>query len=86
MFFDTCVYHQPGINLLPEVVPVDNMLFASEMLGAVRCEDPDTGYYFDDTKRYIEGNAALSDEDREKIYYKNALKLFTRLKVPAAVA
>lgn len=84
LFFDTCVYHQPGINLLTNVVPVDNVLFASEMHGAVRCEDPDTGYFFDDTKRYIEANSALSAEDREKIYYKNTLRIFTRLKIPAA--
>src|SRR3546814_17913642 len=48
LFFDTCVYHQPGIDLLAEVVPVDNVLFASEMHGAVRCADPDTGHFFDD--------------------------------------
>lgn len=86
LFFDTCVYHQPGINLLTNVVPVNNVLFASEMHGAVRCEDPDTGYFFDDTKRYIEANSALSAEDREKIYYKNTLRVFTRLKIPAAAA
>ena len=43
IFFDTCVYHQPGINLLTEVVPVDNILFASEMVGAVKGIDPKTG-------------------------------------------
>ena len=36
IFFDTCVYHQPGIDLLSKVVPVDNILFASEMVGAVQ--------------------------------------------------
>src|SRR5437764_961232 len=35
IFFDTCVYHQPGIDLLTKVVPVDNILFASEMGVAV---------------------------------------------------
>ena len=54
MFFDTCVYHQPGIDLLLKVIPVDNILFASEMVGAVRGIDPETGHYFDDTKRYID--------------------------------
>ena len=44
VFFDTCVYHQPGINLLTEVIPVDNILFASEMIGAVRGIDPETGF------------------------------------------
>ena len=36
VFFDTCVYHQPGIDVLTKVVPVKNILFASEMIGAVR--------------------------------------------------
>ncbi|TXH70583.1 MAG: amidohydrolase, partial [Thiothrix sp.] len=36
IYFDTCVYHQEGIDLLFEVVPTDNILFASEMIGAVR--------------------------------------------------
>ena len=52
--FDTCVYHQPGIDLLTKVVPVDNILFASEMVGAVRGDDPQTGKPFDDTKRYVD--------------------------------
>ena len=43
VFFDTCVYHQPGIDLLLRVIDADNILFASEMLGAVRGADPDTG-------------------------------------------
>ena len=51
VFFDTCVYHQPGIELLLEVIPLDNILFGSEMVGAVRGIDPETGHYFDDTKK-----------------------------------
>ncbi|WNJ98814.1 amidohydrolase family protein [Thalassospiraceae bacterium LMO-JJ14] len=82
LYFDTCVYHQPGINLLTGVVPVDNVLFASEMVGAVRSIDPDTGQYFDDTRRYIEASPMLSDDDREKIFHKNARRVFKRLKVP----
>ena len=41
------------------MIPVDNMLFASEMIGAVRGIDPETGFHYDDTRRYIEA-AALS--------------------------
>ena len=78
VFFDTCVYHQPGIDLLTRVIPVDNILFASEMIGAVRGIDPETGNYFDDTKRYIE--AALIDADeRYKIYEGNARRVYPRL-------
>ena len=60
VFFDTCVYHQPGIDLLNTVIPVKNVLFASEMIGAVRGIDPETGNYYDDTKRYIEASKILS--------------------------
>jgi 4-oxalmesaconate hydratase len=80
IFFDTCVYHQPGIDLLTKVVPVDNILFASEMVGAVKGIDPSTGHYFDDTRRYIDGAAGLSAADRQKIYEANAMKVYPRLK------
>ena len=54
VYFDTCVYHQPGIDLLTQVIPVENILFGSEMVGAVRGIDPNTGHYYDDTKRYVD--------------------------------
>ncbi|MCQ4630481.1 amidohydrolase family protein [Shinella lacus] len=79
LFFDTCVYHQPGINLLAEVIPVDNVLFASEMHGAVRCVDPDSGYFFDDTKRYIDRLDHLDEDGRRKIFEGNARRVFPRL-------
>jgi 4-oxalmesaconate hydratase len=78
VFFDTCVYHQPGIDLLVDVVETKNILFGSEMLGAVRGIDPDTGYYFDDTKRYVDA-AHLSEEARQAIYSENARTVFPRL-------
>jgi 4-oxalmesaconate hydratase len=79
IYFDTCVYHQPGIDLLTKVIPVENILFASEMIGAVRGIDPETGHYYDDTKRYIENSTILSDEDRMKIYEGNARKIYPLL-------
>jgi 4-oxalmesaconate hydratase len=84
IFFDTCVYHQPGINLLAEVVPADNILFASEMVGAVKGVDPKTGFNFDDTKRYIDKAPGLSDADRRKIFEGNARRVYSRLKTKAA--
>ena len=83
IFFDTCVYHQPGIDLLLKVIPVENILFASEMVGAVRGIDPRTGFYFDDTKRYLDASPALSAQDRFQIYEGNARRVFSRLKLPA---
>jgi 4-oxalmesaconate hydratase len=83
VYFDTCVYHQPGIDLLLKVIPVENILFASEMVGAVRGVDPETGFYFDDTKRYIDAAPGLTAADRHKIYEGNARRVFSRLKLPA---
>jgi 4-oxalmesaconate hydratase len=79
VFFDTCVYHQPGIDLLTKVIPVDNILFASEMIGAVRGIDRETGHYFDDTRRYIDHAQSLSAQDRYQIYEGNARRVYPRL-------
>jgi 4-oxalmesaconate hydratase len=79
VFFDTCVYHLPGIELLLEVVPIDNILFGSEMVGAVRGIDPRTGQYYDDTKRYLDA-LPLSDGDRKKLFEDNARRVYPRLR------
>ena len=78
VFFDTCVYHQPGIDLLFEVIDVDNILFGSEMVGAVRGIDPQTGQYFDDTKRYIDA-LDIPAADKHKVFELNARRLYPRL-------
>ena len=78
VFFDTCVYHLPGIELLLKVIPVDNILFGSEMVGAVRGIDPQTGHYYDDTKRYLDA-LPLPAADAEKIFEGNARRVFPRL-------
>ena len=78
VFFDTCVYHLPGQELLAKVIPADNILFASEMIGAVRGIDPQTGHHYDDTKRYID-QLALSAEDKGKIFEGNARRVYGRL-------
>jgi 4-oxalmesaconate hydratase len=78
IFFDTCVYHQPGIDLLFEVIPIDNILFGSEMLGAVKGIDPETGHPFDHTKRYIE-TLELSPQDRAKVFERNARRAYPRM-------
>jgi 4-oxalmesaconate hydratase len=78
VFFDTCVYHQPGIDLLAEVIDTKNILFGSEMVGAVRGIDPRTGHYFDDTKRYIDA-LPISSEQRRAIFSGNARRVFPRL-------
>ena len=79
VFFDTCVYHQAGIDLLTRVVPAENILFASEMVGAVRGVDPETGFNYDDTRRYIDASASLSAEQKRAIFADNARRVYSRL-------
>jgi 4-oxalmesaconate hydratase len=78
VFFDTCVYHQAGVDLLLKIIPDDNILFGSEMVGAVRGIDPETGHYYDDTKRYIDA-ASVSAEAKQKIFERNARKVYPRM-------
>jgi len=78
VFFDTCVYHQPGIDLLVRVIDLQNILFGSEMVGAVRGIDPETGHYFDDTKRYIDA-LPLNAADKRQIFELNARRVYPRL-------
>jgi 4-oxalmesaconate hydratase len=78
VFFDTCVYHQAGINLLFDVIDVANILFGSEMIGAVRGIDPQTGNYFDDTRRYVDA-LGLGPDDRYRVYEGNARRAYPRL-------
>jgi 4-oxalmesaconate hydratase len=85
VFFDTCVYHLPGIELLCKVVPLDNILFGSEMVGAVRGIDPRSGHHYDDTKRYIDA-LALSATDRERLFNGNARRVYPRLAARLAAA
>jgi len=78
VFLDTCVYHQPGIDLLTEVIPAENLLFASEMLGAVRGADPETGIGWDDTLQYVDG-AGLSEADYAAVTAGNARRVYPAL-------
>lgn len=78
IFFDTCVYHLPGVELLTKVIPTENVLFGSEMIGAVRGRDPNTGEYFDDTRKYVD-QLPLSAEAKAKVFEGNARRVYPRL-------
>ena len=79
VYFDTCVYHYPGVRHLVEVIGPNNVVFASEMIGAVKGVDARSGHYFDDTKRYVDAIDGLSEADRRTIFEGNALKIYPRL-------
>ena len=78
LLFDTCVYYQPGLDLLAATVPADNIIFGSEMIGAVRGIDPETDTWYDNTPRFV--NALnISDADKQKIFEGNARRIYPRL-------
>ena len=78
VYFDTCVYHTPGMEMLLKVIPLENVLFASEMVGAVRGIDPRTGHYYDDTKRYIDAIDWLTEADRQQLFEGNVRRVYNR--------
>jgi 4-oxalmesaconate hydratase len=87
VFFDTCVYHQSGIDLLLDVVDTRNILFGSEMVGAVRGIDPRTGHHYDDTRRYVEAavtNGSLDDAARTAVFEGNVRRVYPRLEAALA--
>ena len=81
VFFDTCVYHQPGIDCMTKVIPSKNILFASEMVGAVLGVDPETGFNYDDTKRFIDGTPNLTAAEKVDVFENNARRVFSKLKI-----
>ena len=67
-------------SILVDVIPIENILCLGDG-GAVRGIDPETGWYFDDTKRYIDNCVALSDADRQSIFEGNARRVFSRMRL-----
>ena len=68
------------VDLLVNVIGADNVVFASEMIGAVKSVDQRSGRYFDDTKPYIDAVPNITEADKRKIFETNALKVYPRLK------
>ena len=48
------------------------------MVGAVRGVDPQTGHYYDDTKRYVDA-AAIDDTARTAILEGNTRRVYPRI-------
>ena len=48
------------------------------MLGAVRGINPDSGFAWDDTKKYVD-KLSLSETDRRKVFELNARRVYPRL-------
>ena len=79
VYWDMAIYDQASMEMLIHRVGVDNVLFATEMFGAVNAIDPETGRSFEDVPSMFSGIDWLSDEDRLKITEGNARKVYSRL-------
>jgi 4-oxalmesaconate hydratase len=79
LYFDTTVYSADAMDMLLDIVGVDNVIFASEMLGGVNATDPITGRSFDDNKPLLDRSTRLTDADRRKIFEENATRAYPRL-------
>jgi len=79
LYFDTTVYNVEAMHLLVTVAGVDNVMFASEMLGGVTTKDPMTGRMFDDNKPCIDALEWLTEDDRRKIFEGNVRRAYPRL-------
>ena len=66
---------------MTKVIPTKNILFASEMVGAVRGIDPETGFNYDDTKRYIDGTPNLTAAEKTEVFSGNVQKVFSRMQI-----
>lgn len=81
LFFDACAY---DVNFLTAAIKqkgVDQMLFGTEAPGSGGAVRPDTGRPSDDLVPVIDSLEFLSSEDKLKIFHKNPLKVFTRVRV-----
>jgi 4-oxalmesaconate hydratase len=81
LYYDTGVYNKESLELLFKIVGPDRCLFGTENPGTGTAIDPDTGKYLDDLKPVIESIDFLTQEDRDRIFEKNAREVFPRLNV-----
>jgi 4-oxalmesaconate hydratase len=80
VYWDMAIYDREGMELLIKRVGADNVLFATEMFGAVNAIDPKTGRNFEDVVPIFQSVEGLSAEDRWKIMEGNARKVYSRVK------
>ena len=79
VYWDMAIYDKESMELLIKRVGADNVLFATEMFGAVNAIDPKTGRNFEDLVPIFQEIEWLTAEDRYKISEGNAKKVFSRM-------
>ena len=79
VFFDTCVYHQPGIDLLTAVIsPSTTCCSPRRCWVRSAASTPRPARAWDDTRKYVD-QAPLDESSRAKVYELNARRVYPRL-------
>lgn len=81
LYYDACCYDVHYLEAAIKQRGVDQMLFGSESPGSGGAIRPETGKPSDDLVPVIDGLSFLSAEDKLKIFQKNPLKVFTKVKL-----
>jgi len=81
LFYDCCCYDEYYLEAAIKQRGVDQMLFGTESPGSGGAVRPDTGKPSDDLIPVIDSLGFLSAEDKLKIFQKNPLKVFTKVKI-----
>src|SRR6266567_2865048 len=67
VYWDMAIYDKEAMELLIKRIGVDNILFATEMFGAVNAIDPKTGRNFEEIVPIFQSIEWLSDAERYKL-------------------
>ena len=81
LYYDCCAYDDNFLTAAIKQKGVDQMMFGTEFPGSGGAARPDTGRPSDDVLPVIDSLAFLSAEDKLKIFHKNPLRVFTKVKV-----
>jgi predicted TIM-barrel fold metal-dependent hydrolase len=81
LFYDCCCYDEHYLEAAIKQRGIDQMLFGTESPGSGGAVRPDTGKPSDDLIPVIDSLGFLSAEDKLKIFQKNPLKVFTKVKI-----
>jgi 4-oxalmesaconate hydratase len=86
LYFDTAIYDTDSLDMLFRKISAKNIVFGSEMFGTAAAIDPMTGRGFDDIVPIIRCSKALTEDEKEDVFWRNALRIYPRLKGRLSIA
>jgi len=79
LLVDSCMYKKRNMRALFDAIAADFILFGDESDGAFpEVINPETGDHYDNTKLYIDA-LEISEDDRDKVFEKNARRVYPKI-------